>query len=416
MRAALASRDMATVIYAFRHHRAHGGRAIPQSEMAYWLDITQGQLSRLENGRNRIIDLDKLADYARILGIPPSLLWFEADEDETSPNPPGVVRMPDGRRIGLTTPAAEPSLADSLFATLAEYVRTDRIAGPRPLLPVVAEQVRFIQELHQSSRGQARDKIRTVHARFAEFLGWLHQDAGNWQAAIEWSDTAYALARELGDKDLQTYFQVRQSNLAEESGISGRALELAEAALRNTSTSTPRRHALSLVQRARCHARGGHRKACARDLDLAKAHLATVSDDLDTDLAAYFTSGYLAMEVVGCYLQLGEPDRGVLELEECLVHWPAENRRDLGRGLAVLARAKALTGKHDEALDAARNAMKIAAVTGSERIESQVRRAAVELAFSHAPEHAALLRSDVRRCGRHSPDARRWNHIVHVER
>lgn len=38
-----------------------------------------------------------------------------------------------------------------------------------------------------------------VSARFAEFTGWLHQDAGDLRAAAQWSNTALDLAREAGD-------------------------------------------------------------------------------------------------------------------------------------------------------------------------------------------------------------------------
>src|SRR5215217_4886984 len=60
MRDAFASKEMSLVVRSYRHHPAHGRRPLPQVDMARWLGITQGQLSRIESGRNRIRDLDKL--------------------------------------------------------------------------------------------------------------------------------------------------------------------------------------------------------------------------------------------------------------------------------------------------------------------------------------------------------------------
>ncbi|WP_227999008.1 helix-turn-helix domain-containing protein [Nocardia australiensis] len=395
MRAALSTRNMAAVLSAYRHNPAHGSRAIPQTETARWLGITQGQLSRIENGRSRINDLDKLAHYARVLAIPPSLLWFEMENDSTSRQTTEMPQLSDGRPVSAAGPASDSILADSLLTNLAQYVRTDMVIGPRALLPVVAEQIRFIEELHDTSHGRTRDKFRAVHARFAEFLGWLNQDAGNLRAAIECSNVAYALARELGDDRLRSYFLMRQSNLADDVGTGRSTLNVAEAALRLAQPSTPRLRALALRQRARSHARSGQPDECARALDLAYEYAATASGD-DTDLAAYCTPEYIAMEAADCWVQLNRPERAIARLEAGLARWKPENRRDLGRGLAVLARARARTDQPDQALDAARHALAIATETGSVRTEIQVRQAAAELASTGASEHFAELRSALR--------------------
>ena len=63
MRDALATRDMGVVVRAYRRHPAHGRKLLPQADVAHWLNITQGQLSRIESGRNRVGDLDKLVHY-----------------------------------------------------------------------------------------------------------------------------------------------------------------------------------------------------------------------------------------------------------------------------------------------------------------------------------------------------------------
>jgi hypothetical protein len=74
------AQHMGMVARAYRRHpfhvAAYGAGGIPQTLLGGWLGLTQAQVSRLENGppfRN----LDTLAQWARVLQIPPGLLWFK---------------------------------------------------------------------------------------------------------------------------------------------------------------------------------------------------------------------------------------------------------------------------------------------------------------------------------------------------
>jgi hypothetical protein len=66
MRAALDSRHMGRVCYAYRHHRFHDPGPLSQELVAGWFGITQAQLSRIENGP-LMCDFDKLIYWARTL-------------------------------------------------------------------------------------------------------------------------------------------------------------------------------------------------------------------------------------------------------------------------------------------------------------------------------------------------------------
>src|SRR5712691_3073132 len=72
---AFETRHMGLVIAVYRNHPLHGKR-LYQSTVCHWLDMTQANLSRLENG-DPPEDLGKLIQYARILGMPAELLWFK---------------------------------------------------------------------------------------------------------------------------------------------------------------------------------------------------------------------------------------------------------------------------------------------------------------------------------------------------
>src|SRR5439155_9634849 len=84
MRDALASWHMGRVIAAYRMNPQHA-RAIPQEIVGGWVGITQAQLSRIENGPP-IKDLDRLTQWATLLGIPPDLLWFKLPVADPDPS------------------------------------------------------------------------------------------------------------------------------------------------------------------------------------------------------------------------------------------------------------------------------------------------------------------------------------------
>jgi transcriptional regulator with XRE-family HTH domain len=102
IRDALASWHMGQVIAAYRRH-PHHGQFLRQEVVARWAGLTQAQLSRIENGPP-IKDLDRLVQWARILGIPAHLLWFQL------PDQPGRAAGSSGgtERRGEATVAESP--------------------------------------------------------------------------------------------------------------------------------------------------------------------------------------------------------------------------------------------------------------------------------------------------------------------
>src|SRR5438045_5476954 len=81
LREALRSRHMGRVIRAYRRHPYHGRAALPQEIVAGWVGITQAQLSRIEHG-SPIVHLDRLIQWAKVLGIPEQHLWFALPDDD----------------------------------------------------------------------------------------------------------------------------------------------------------------------------------------------------------------------------------------------------------------------------------------------------------------------------------------------
>ena len=164
----------------------------------------------------------------------------------------------------LAMPSQVPRRVDTdiviaLRRLIPEYARVDNLLGPSHVLALVAVHLNFIGELLGVASGPVRDELLGVGASYAEFAGWLHQDAGDPRAAGYWSDRALAWAQAGNDRRMVSYVLMRKSNQASTIGDAGRALTLARGSLRHAEELSPRGRALALRQEARAHALSGER-------------------------------------------------------------------------------------------------------------------------------------------------------------
>jgi transcriptional regulator with XRE-family HTH domain len=209
MRDAFATEDMGVVLRTYRYHPAHGHKPLSQETISRWLgrSVTQSQLSRIESGQNQVDSRRKLIHIAQALHMPADLLWFKLPGQAVAPSQHGegaVFALPNG---GPVIPAAGvragSALADALLETLGHYVTTDDLVGSRSLVVIVGQQLQFIDEQATKARGKDKDRLRYVGARYAEFAGWVYQDAGDLDSAMQVSSTAFDYAQEIGDEALR---------------------------------------------------------------------------------------------------------------------------------------------------------------------------------------------------------------------
>jgi tetratricopeptide (TPR) repeat protein len=135
MRDALATLHMGRVVYAYRMHPWHG-QPLKQSVVGGWFGLTQTQVSRIENGRAPE-EMSKLIRWARLLGVPGELLWFDLPGgNSAAPNAAPARTLPvivGGRAILLPIDehAARARGLDGLLAQCGE-----RDAGRLECLPL----------------------------------------------------------------------------------------------------------------------------------------------------------------------------------------------------------------------------------------------------------------------------------------
>jgi hypothetical protein len=235
MRDALASRHIGRIIHAYRTHPYHG-RVITQQAVAAWACCGQAHVSRTESGP-LLHDLRRLAHWARVLRIPPRLLWFELPP----PVPPGPPSGDDGRNaeagevsptrrrdvfalsgLALAAPAIEglERELDLMHLTLdrgtTSEERTTQLEkaatdlgvraviqnGPSLLNPTVRmlRSVRALLEERQSTRQQVR--LVRVSAMLSTVVGELLFQTGSFAKAREWYLTASHAANDAGDRYL----------------------------------------------------------------------------------------------------------------------------------------------------------------------------------------------------------------------
>jgi hypothetical protein len=300
-------------------------------------------VSRWENGAPMSADYRRL--FCHVYGKTEAELGFHAlpaDADAMTMTPSGLVIPP---------PALKPGALDYLRRVLAEYMRADNLLGPHHLKTIVTGHLDLISQLLRTARGADRTQLLEIAARFAEFAGWLHQDAGDLTAAAHWSVQAGEYAHELDDPRLSAYVFMRRSNIATDMDDPGSAIGLAEAALRHPDRLTPGLRAVALRQHAHAAALWNDRDDCARAIDAATTELVSADPAReDSDLAAYCTPAYIAMETASCWVHLGEPERAIPIYERSLTDWPAGLQRDRGLCLSRLAVAHATSGNEAEAI------------------------------------------------------------------
>jgi tetratricopeptide (TPR) repeat protein/transcriptional regulator with XRE-family HTH domain len=120
---------MGRVVAAYRNHPFHG-RPLPQETVAGWVGITQAQLSRIESGPP-IKDLERLIEWARVLHVPPTLLWFKLPEQ-------GFARVPEdpARPVSEDGPVRDYPLGSKRAAAVLDMATSDDAFVATPALAV----------------------------------------------------------------------------------------------------------------------------------------------------------------------------------------------------------------------------------------------------------------------------------------
>jgi tetratricopeptide (TPR) repeat protein len=291
MREALGSWHIGRVITAYRYHPWHG-RVLPQELVANWAGIDQARLSRIEN-RDAIQDLGKLIEWARMLGIPPELLWFklpgatdQPGNDWQSTSEPPLPRQ--------TAKAATESLAFAHEAALLGdaddalehlHLEIGRIAVAYVHAPIstvfddlIDTRNTVFALLAEPHRPRGTAELYVVAGATCLLLAHASQNLGDQRAALAQLRAAWTCA-EVADHDaLRAWSRGTAALINEWSLHQRKAVELAGTGAQFAASAESKRRLLAISARAAARM-GNHDRALTALSALDKA--IDASDDTD---------------------------------------------------------------------------------------------------------------------------------------
>lgn len=337
---ALAERDFGRFLRAYRHgHNIE----ITQSDLARWLGLTQGQVSRIERGLTRTHDLDKLTRWASILRIPQQHLWFTLDPQTSDAysaarNAP-TLRTPtpdegdDLRRrqfltsasvaVGATLLRAQPAAAaaarpdhpalppDREIREMTQRFRRldNRYGGGHSRTVVTSYLTSIVDSQLKHVRGDdgAQAALFSAAAEMHQLAGWMSYDVGQPADGKKHLRTALHLCQQAGDHALVGEMFAGMSHHAAFHGAADSAVDLAIAARQCAgAVGLAALQAEAAVMEAHGHALLGDKQACLRALRDAETVFTSAGADRPEWLG-YFDHAYLAAKFAHTFRDLGMP-------------------------------------------------------------------------------------------------------------
>jgi tetratricopeptide (TPR) repeat protein len=362
---------MGRVIQAYRQHPWHG-RPLAQEIVAGWMCLTQTQLSRIETGPP-LTDLTKLIQWARVLRVPPNLLWFKLPGERSggakertgqpvattnrdtsafvaAPTMPAQDEVDDMNRRDLLrllsmagALVAAPSLGEldtERLATAAEHPgRVDATTltdyetlnahlwrvfaastAKRRALPVVQQQLDVLtRSLQAPHDGHVHRRLCALAGDLFQLTGEIFFDGNRYTDAAHCYSLAASASKEAEAYDLWACAMTRHAFIGVYERQFDRALPLLDTAAelaRRGDQSLSTRHWVANVQ-AQATAGLGDLAGCQRALATAE-QVTALEGPVHTGGWLRFEGARLAEERGSCYTELQRPDLAEPALLEAL--------------------------------------------------------------------------------------------------
>jgi transcriptional regulator with XRE-family HTH domain len=233
------------------------------------IHISRSHLGNLETGRKRpTVDVAKACDT--VFGAAGALIQLAAEARTRS-----ETEAPPCPNADLACLPLEP---DEVLEKCTNSFRRLRAAGqrerPRDLLTDLVTQADHVASVAGAAgSGSVRDELWMLAARYAEFAGWMFQEAAQEAATDRWTRAATEWAARAGDHDMASYAWERRALTALYNGDAGATVALARRAGEYKEVS-PRVLGLAARREAQGHALGGDKDAYQRAFDRSRELLA----------------------------------------------------------------------------------------------------------------------------------------------
>ena len=405
---AIARRDMGAVS---RIHRAYTGSS--QGDLAAVVDLTQPDISKIENNARVVTELELFIQLVNVLGVPPQLTLqaiygteqakgatsapsLDSDDGDdvlrrslllgsafvaaaaVAPELLGSAEHDGARRVGVTEVAAVQQMA-------VQFRNLDRRLGGRRVMPVIAEYLNTT--VHGYLRGgteseRTRNALLVAAADLTRLAGWVGFDAGDMHAD-RYLTQAVTLAKLADDEAFGADILVTMGNQlvhlgcmqlaaggSEPYGI--QVIELAAAGLSATRhCGSPVGRAILSVLKAHGHAFTRDERATAQSL-LAAERAIERADPADQPSWVHgYNLAQLASDAVWCYRDLGKPREAIKFFEEASAV-PRGHARSRCLTRLTLASIRAQQQEIDEACRVGHEALRLAGTIPSVRIRDTI--------------------------------------------
>jgi hypothetical protein len=375
LRDAFAAQHMGLVSTAYRLNPYHR-QPISQERLGSWLGLTQAQVSRIESGPP-IRDLNRLTHWARMLRLPPGLLWFDLPgQPRAAPTVPTPV--PAAWSDPVATGSLPATVADGTLETIRAaalaFRAADRQLGGGQLYSVV---VRFIQNEvapqlvgHQHSPSA----VFSAASSLTDLAGWLAYDDQRGDLATQHFVQAFGLATAAGNQALSAQALVSQSHLALEDDRPRDAVRLADAGLARVPPSPDCGELRSRLytMRARGSALAGPRPDCLTALWKAEQELAGAAPG-DHEWLSPFDEASLAAETAICLRDLDDLRGAERQVMRVLELRTPDRVRSRAFGNLTMATVQLQRGDLDGACETGAQVLEATAHLASDRVVGQLR-------------------------------------------
>ena len=275
-------------------------------------------------------------------------------------------------------------------AMLAQSRALGQVLAPADVLPMLFGPTKALRRVAEQSSGPERDAMLVLASRFAEYTGWIAQEAGDETGAMWWTDRAVEYAATAGQHDMAAYALVRRGLVALYRHDGRQTVELAQRA--QHATRDPRIRGLAAQREAQGLAvladRDGALRALDRAADLLAAAPATAGAG---PLGPTNSADQIEFARGWCLYDLGDTRRATESLRAQYAALPATALRARARYGARLALALAADGEAEESAAVTGQVIEACAQVDSATVRVDLRALARELnRMMSVPDVAAV--------------------------
>jgi hypothetical protein len=193
---------------------------------------------------------------------------------------------------------------------------------------VVIAETQVLRGLAGNTASGDRSGLWKLASRYAEYAGWMTQEAGDNTMTARWTHWAVRMAELAGDADLRWYALVRRADIALHDDDAQSTIELARQAQSDPVISA-RVRGLAAQREAQGHALAGDEADCFRALERSALLLGQAADEAPDDppLGTMHTAELDQIILGWCLYELGQPGRAAEILDDCLVKFSTRSRR-----------------------------------------------------------------------------------------